>query len=70
METNKPPSNKPSVQQGYGLLAGGMLLVFFSCLGAITADVNGPLVFVMGSFFVIGIVITLVAIVQAVKRKR
>jgi len=52
------------------LLAGGMLLVFFSCLGAITADVNGPLVFVMGSFFVIGIVITLVAIVQAVKRKR
>jgi len=71
MEKTDPPSNAPSPRQGYGILAGGMLLAFFSCLGALTVGPPGSVLgWVMASFFVVGVVITIVAFVQAVRKKR
>jgi hypothetical protein len=36
MEGIKPPSRGPGLPKGLGLVVGGILLVFFGCLGVIT----------------------------------
>jgi hypothetical protein len=61
-----PTSNAPSARQGCGLLLGGALLAFFGCLGAIT---SGPIGvgfrgYVMAFFFIVGVVIMMVALVK------
>ena len=66
MEETKPPSSGPGVQKGCGLIVGGALLAFFGCLGAIA---SGPIGagfqgYVMAFFFVVGVVIMMVALVK------
>ena len=69
VEDTAAPSG-PGASKGCGLIVGGALLAFFGCLGAVSAGSNGFLVFVMGSCFVAGVVIAIVALIQKFTKTR
>ena len=61
-------SGRPSFGKMILLIASGVALAFFGCLGAITGGSSGPRVAVGGTGFVAGLILILVGLYYALVR--